>query len=140
MKKILLATLLFSAATFSHAETATEPATATAPVATPKPAVVAEKPKETAAAKAPEPAPVVSNAEQRRQQELLANAEQIDKVNRELLAHNQELELLNENLNLQNHVLQRDKSTDGIWKGAAAVIVGFLMGWFFASSRKKSSW
>lgn len=86
--------------------------------------------------------PVVepSSAEQRRQAELLSNAERIDKANRELLARNQELQLQNENLNLQNNVLQRDKSSEGIWKGALAVIAGFLLGWYFAGSRRKSGW
>jgi hypothetical protein len=78
--------------------------------------------------------------EQRRQQELVANAEHIDKANRELLARNQELQLQNENLTLQNNVIQRDKSSEGIWKGALAVIAGFLMGWFFANSRRKTNW
>ncbi len=69
------------------------------------------------------------------------NAERIDKANRELLARNQELQMQNENLNLQNNVLKRDKSSDGIWKGALAVVVGFLMGWFFSGgSRRKSGW
>ncbi len=87
-------------------------------------------------------APVIepSSAEQRRQAELLSNAERIDKANRELLARNQELQLQNENLNLQNNVLQRDKSSEGIWKGALAVIAGFLLGWYFAGSRRKSGW
>jgi hypothetical protein len=85
-------------------------------------------------------APVVT-LEQRRQEELLANAERIDKTNRELLAKNQELQVQNENMTLQNNVLKRDKSSEGVWKGALAVIVGFLMGWYFSSSsRRKSSW
>jgi hypothetical protein len=79
--------------------------------------------------------------EQRRQIELLANAERIDKANRELLAKNQELQLQNETLSMQVSVIRHDKSSEGIWKGALAVIAGFLMGWFFAgSSRRKSSW
>lgn len=148
MKKFVLFTGLWAALSLAHAETTTAPAAApvttpaavstvptTAATATPKAAV---KPKTTATTEAT--VPVVPTAEQRRQQELLANAERIDQVNRDLLAQNQELTLQNENLNLQNHVLQRDKSTEGIWKGAAAVIVGFLMGWFFAGSRKKRSW
>lgn len=88
---------------------------------------------------APVPAPLTP--EQRRQLELLANAERIDKANRELLAKNQELQLQNETLNMQVNVIRRDKSSEGIWKGALAVIAGFLMGWFFASSgRRRSSW
>lgn len=79
--------------------------------------------------------------EQRRQQELLADAQRIDKANHELLAKNQELQLQIENLALQNNVLKRDKSSDGIWKGALAVIAGFLMGWYFSGNgRRKNSW
>lgn len=79
--------------------------------------------------------------EQRRQLELLANAERIDKANRELLAKNQELQLQNENLGMQINVVRHDRSSEGIWKGALAVIAGFLLGWFFASGgRRKSSW
>ncbi len=91
---------------------------------------------------APQPAPVPLTPEQRHQQELLANAQRIDQANRELLAKNQELQLQNESLAMQVNVIKRDKSSEGIWKGALAVIAGFLMGWFFASSgnRRKSSW
>lgn len=87
------------------------------------------------------PTPVVVTPEQRKQQELLVNAERVDKANRELLARNQELQLQLENLSIQNNVLKRDRSNEGIWKGAGAVIVGFLMGWFFSGAgRRKSSW
>lgn len=85
------------------------------------------------------PTPVIT-PEQRRQLELVANAERIDKANQDLLARNQELQFQNENLTIQNSVIQRDKSSEGIWKGALAVMAGFLMGWFFASSRRKSNW
>lgn len=85
--------------------------------------------------------PAVIVPEQRHQQEILANAERLDKANRELLARNQELQLQNENLNLQNNVIKRDKSSDGIWKGALAVIIGFLIGWFFSRGRRrKTDW
>jgi hypothetical protein len=88
------------------------------------------------------PAPAPLTLEQRHQQELLANAQRIDKANRELLAKNQELQLQNENLSMQVNVIKRDKSQEGIWKGALAVIAGFLMGWYFSgnSGRRKSSW
>jgi hypothetical protein len=90
----------------------------------------------------PQAAPAPLTLEQRRQQELLANAQRIDKANRELLAKNQELQLQNENLSMQVNVIKRDKSSEGIWKGALAVIAGFFMGWYFAGSsgRRKSSW
>lgn len=123
-----------------------EPAPATSPTTpAPTPAVpatpapVATAP---AASATPAEAPVVDTItlEQRRQMELVANAERIDKANRELLARNQELQLQNENLTLQNNVMQRDKSSEGIWKGALAVIAGFLMGWYFSGSRRKSGW
>jgi hypothetical protein len=88
------------------------------------------------------PASAPLTLEQRHQQELLANAQRIDKANRELLAKNQELQLQNENLGMQVNVIKRDKSQEGIWKGALAVIAGFLMGWYFSGSsgRRKSSW
>lgn len=105
------------------------------PPAVPAPAVVAPAP----VAEAPAPAPLT--LEQRRQLELLANAERIDKANRELLARNQELQLQNETLTMQVNVIRRDRSSEGIWKGALAVIAGFLMGWYFSGSgRRKSSW
>lgn len=77
--------------------------------------------------------------EERRRQEVLANAERIDKANRELLAKNQELQLQNENLGLQNTRLKLDKSSDGMWAGALCVLAGFFVG-YFMSGRRKSSW
>lgn len=139
------------------APTATpRPATAVAPAvapqkqanvsATPVTATPSAPPAPSAAAASPvfenilNTTPVIT-PEQRRQQEMLANAERVDKANRELLARNQELQLQMENLSIQNNVLKRDKSNEGIWRGAGAVIVGFLMGWFFAGvGRRKSSW
>lgn len=112
------------------------PAATTAPVATQAPVAALSPAIENMLTAAP-----VATVELRRQQELLANAERVDKANRELLARNQELQLQNENLGIQNNVLKLDRSSEGIWKGAGAVIVGFLMGWFFASmGRRKSSW
>jgi hypothetical protein len=81
--------------------------------------------------------------EQRRQQELVANAEKLDEANRNLLARNQEQQLQLENLNLQVKVLQNDRSTQAIWNGAGAVILGFVLGLFFASNSRgggKSGW
>lgn len=126
----------------------TPPATAvTTPAPVPvkpvaAPARIASPPAATAVAPVAEvPAAPVLTLEQRRQLELVSNAQRIDKANHELLAKNQELQLQNENLNLQNNVLKRDKSSDGIWKGALAVIAGFLMGWYFSGGgRRKSSW
>lgn len=128
------------------AATTTTPA---APVAPQKPAAPIAQPNTVqpprpaiplAPAVAPAPAPLT--LEQRHQQELLANAQRIDKANRELLAKNQELQLQNENLSMQVNVIKRDKSQEGIWKGALAVIAGFLMGWYFSgnSGRRRSSW
>jgi hypothetical protein len=157
MKKILLLSCLFATAT-AHAQTAPAPTTPQAPAPTtarPGTPTTATKPAPaipqatTGRVATPVPAPAMPVApapltpEQRRQQELLANAERIDRANRELLARNQELQVQNENLSMQNNVIRRDKSSEGIWKGALAVIVGFLMGWFFSSgssSRRKSSW
>ena len=85
-----------------------------------------------------------ATVEQRRQQELVANAEKLDQANRELLAQNQELKVQNENLNMLAKELQDDRSADGIRNGALAVIGGLIIGWFFAGignrSRSKSSW
>lgn len=117
--------------------TTTKPAT---PVAAPPVAPVATTPPAIVMPAQPA-APTALSLEQRHQQELLANAERIDKANRELLARNQEMQLKNENLDMQLNIIRHDKSSEGIWKGALAVIVGFLMGWFFAtSSRRKSGW
>ena len=57
--------------------------------------------------------PAIS-VEQRRQQEVLANAERIDKANRDLLARNQEQQLQMENLSIQNNQLKLDRSSEGI--------------------------
>lgn len=81
--------------------------------------------------------------EQRRQQELVANAEKLDEANRNLLARTQEQQLQLENLNLQVKVLQNDRSTQAIWNGAGAVILGFVLGLFFASNSRgggKGGW
>lgn len=81
--------------------------------------------------------------EQRRQQELLANAGKLDQANRDLLAKNQLMQLEIEKLATQVNVLKNDRSNEGIRNGALAVIAGFLLGWFFASLRggnKGSSW
>lgn len=128
------------------APVATKPVTvapAAAPIAAPAPSPVATTVGAAAGLSAAPavPAPAVVTPEQRRQQELLANAERVDKANRELLARNQELQLQLENLSIQNNVLKGDRSNEGIWKGAGAVIIGFLMGWFFSGAgRRKSSW
>jgi hypothetical protein len=143
------------AATGAMKPMAVKPAAAPAPVAATKttpaapvnPATVSAQ---TAASQTTATSPVFENIlnttpaispEQRHQQEMLANAERVDKANRELLARNQELQLQMENLSIQNNVLKRDRSNEGIWNGAGAVIIGFLMGWVFAGiGRRKSSW
>ncbi len=129
-----------------------KPVAPVTPVAIPAPAVSvtpAKAPVTPVAAAAVTPqvtdaapvAPPVITIEQRRQQEMLVNAERVDKANRELLARNQELQLQLENLAIQNNVLKHDRSNEGIWKGAGAVIAGFFMGWFFSGAgRRKSSW
>lgn len=163
MNKLLVLSCLLTAS-LAHAETPpAPPARAATPVvpAAPKPApvpaparpvVVAPAAPATPGVAAPGQAvapeagapvapPAPPTPEQRRQLELLANAERIDRANRELLAKNQELQLQNENLGMQINVIRHDKSSEGIWKGALAVIAGFLLGWFFATgSRRKSSW
>lgn len=126
------------------------PVTAT-PAATPAPAAATA-----AAAPAVTATPVIAlpgqtsapvtptlTLEQRRQQELLANAGKLDLANRDLLAKNQLMQLEIEKLATQVNVLKNDRSNEGIRNGALAVIAGFLLGWFFASLRggsKSSSW
>lgn len=140
MKKTILISCLLGISA-AHAQTAPAPLPSTAkPLPAQRPATAI--PQAATVQPAPQPAPVPLTPEQRHQQELLANAQRIDQANRELLAKNQELQLQNESLAMQVNVIKRDKSSEGIWKGALAVIAGFLMGWFFASSgnRRKSSW
>ncbi len=83
-------------------------------------------------------APPPPTPEQRREQMLLSNAERIDNTNRGLLADKQKLLIQLEQLQTQVNVLKNDRSNEGIREGALAVIAGFLLGWFFASSRRKS--
>jgi len=82
--------------------------------------------------------------EERREQELVANAEKLDQANRGLLARNQMLQVELESLDSQVKLLQNDRSNQAIWNGAGAVVVGFLLGLFFANSsnrrRSKSGW
>lgn len=133
-----------AATTTKPAATATPPAAkpaVPAPAAAATPGATAAFPGAPVTAPVQPPVPTPLTPEQRRQAELLVNAERIDKANRELLARNQELQLNNENLDMQLNIIRHDKSSEGIWKGALAVIAGFLMGWFFAtSSHRKSSW
>jgi hypothetical protein len=107
--------------------------------ATPGPTVVAPAAAIPDASNALAAAPALS-LEQRRQAELVANAERIDEANRALLAKNQELQLQNDNLNVQNNMLKHDRSSDGMWKGAGIIAVGFALGLFFASRQRKSKW
>lgn len=83
-------------------------------------------------------APPPPTPEQRREQMLLSNAERIDNTNRGLLADKQKLLIQLEQLQTQVNVLKNDRSNEGIREGALAVIAGFMLGWFFASSRRKS--
>jgi hypothetical protein len=138
-------------ATPTHAASAPAPANTKVPVPVAVPTPAQAKPGVPALPAASAPpvalpaAPVITGQqllEQRRQQELVANAERIDKANRDLLAENQQLQLQNENLNIQVKVLQGDRSAEGIRNGALAVLAGLLAGWFFfaSSRRNKGSW
>jgi hypothetical protein len=138
--------LALAAATVS-AEPVAAPAPAhPAATAVPAAAPVAASAGTSASATAAVPETTITEApaltlEQRHQQELLENAGRLDRANHDLLARNQELQMQNENLSLQNNQLKHDRSSDGIWKGAFAVIIGFLMGWYFSGgSRRRSNW
>ncbi|PTQ89570.1 hypothetical protein [Agitococcus lubricus] len=77
------------------------------------------------------------SAEQRQQQVLIANAERLDNLNRELLTQNQSLQLYNEKLAQQVELLKHDRSAEGMRNGALAVIVGVLLGWLLASNKRR---
>lgn len=146
-----------SATTTTTAAATARPAPRPAAAATPVASAPAPAPTLVAAPAAATATPVIAlpgqaaiaptaptlTLEQRRQQELLANAGKLDQANRDLLAKNQLMQLEIEKLATQVNVLKNDRSNEGIRNGALAVIAGFLLGWFFASLRggnKGSSW
>ena len=86
-----------------------------------------------------EPTPPELTSEQRLQQALVASAEKIDHLNKELLTQNQSLQLYNDKLTQQVELLKRDRSGEAMRNGALAVIVGLFLGWFFASSKRRPS-
>ena len=116
------------------------------PVQPPHPAAMTMPPLPASISGLPLPIAVSTalSMEQRRQQELVANADKLDQANRDLLAQNQVLKLEQESLDSQVKQLQNDHSTQALWNGAGSVIVGFLLGLFFASSnnkrRSKTGW
>ncbi len=83
-------------------------------------------------------APAPMTLAERQAQDLLANAKRLDSSNRELLADKQKQALQLEQLQTQVSALRADRSNEGIREGAGAVVVGFLLGWFFAGRRRKS--
>ncbi len=84
------------------------------------------------------PAPATLTLAQRQAQDELNNAKRLDSVNRDLLADKQRQAIQIEQLQTQVAALRADRSNEGIREGALAVIAGFLMGWFFVGSRRKS--
>lgn len=86
------------------------------------------------------PTPALSSAEEHHQKELLANAQRVDQMNQELLKQNQLMQLEVDKLKTQVSVLAEDRQAEGMQYGALAVIVGFLLGWFFSGSRQKGGW
>jgi hypothetical protein len=87
----------------------------------------------------PAAAPVASEPTlaQRQQESLLANAEKIDNLNRELLTHNESLQLDNEKLAQQVELLKHDRSGEEMRNGALAVIIGLFLGWFLSGNKRK---
>ena len=103
------------------------PVPISAPMATAAQAVITAKPASA------EPSP--------EQRMLIANAEKIDNMNRELLTQNQSLQLNNEKLAQQVDLLQHDRSAEGMRNGALAVIAGLFIGWFLAgNNRRRDKW
>jgi hypothetical protein len=112
----------------------------------PHPAPMTMTPLPAAISGLPQPLAVSTalSMEQRRQQELVANAEKLDQANRALLARNQMLQVQLESLDSQVKILQGDRSNSAIWTGAFTVILGFVLGLIFANSnnrrRSKTGW
>ena len=86
----------------------------------------------------PPPAPPPMTLAQRQAADLLNNAQRLDATNRDLLADKQKQALQIEQLQTEISALRADRSNEGIREGACVVVVGFLLGWFFAGRRRKS--
>ncbi len=126
-----------SGVTFAQIAAAPASPAKTSATVTPAPATQASSVSTTAAPVVPT-APAPMTLAERQAQDLLANAKRLDSSNRELLADKQKQALQLEQLQTQVSALRADRSNEGIREGAGAVVVGFLLGWFFAGRRRKS--
>ncbi|HMY28494.1 MAG TPA: hypothetical protein PK211_05890, partial [Agitococcus sp.] len=87
----------------------------------------------------PPPAPVCPTAELNPDDKLLIkNAEDLDKLNKELSIKNQEMQQLNEKLSLQLEVLKHDRYSEGTRDTLMSIAAGLLLGWFFFRQKKRS--
>lgn len=116
------------------------------PGALPAPGAMTMPPLPSAIAGLPQPlaTSAAMSMEQRRELALVANADKLDEANRQLLARNQELQVQLESLDTQVKVLQNDRSTQAMWNGVGAVVIGFLLGIVFVNAsqrwRRNSNW
>ena len=69
---------------------------------------------------------------------LIQNAEDLDKLNKELSIKNQEMQQLNEKLSLQLEVLKHDRYSEGTRDTLISIAAGLLLGWFFFRQKKRS--
>ncbi|HMX99042.1 MAG TPA: hypothetical protein PKC44_04595 [Agitococcus sp.] len=117
-----------------------KPTTEKKPVVEKKPTpekVVNDKP--VAKVVTPPPAPVCPAAELNPDDKLLIkNAEDLDKLNKELSIKNQEMQQLNEKLSLQLEVLKHDRYSEGTRDTLMSIAAGLLLGWFFFRQKKRS--
>ena len=117
-----------------------KPTTEKKPIVEKKPTpekVVNDKP--VAKVVTPPPAPVCPAAELNPDDKLLIkNAEDLDKLNKELSIKNQEMQQLNEKLSLQLEVLKHDRYSEGTRDTLMSIAAGLLLGWFFFRQKKRS--
>ncbi|MFO1374574.1 MAG: hypothetical protein U1E99_08300 [Agitococcus sp.] len=87
----------------------------------------------------PPPVPVCPIAQLSPEDKLLIkNAEDLDKLNKELSIKNQEMQQLNEKLSLQLEVLKHDRYSEGTRDTLISIVAGLLLGWFFFRQKKRS--
>ena len=117
-----------------------KPTTEKKPVVEKKPTpekVVNDKP--VAKVVTPPPVPVCPIAQLSPEDKLLIqNAEDLDKLNKELSIKNQEMQQLNEKLSLQLEVLKHDRYSEGTRDTLMSIAAGLLLGWFFFRQKKRS--
>lgn len=87
----------------------------------------------------PPPVPVCPIAQLSPEDKLLIqNAEDLDKLNKDLSIKNQEMQQLNEKLSLQLEVLKHDRYSEGTRDTLMSIAAGLLLGWFFFRQKKRS--